>query len=127
MKKEDLPIRDAFTLIELLVVIAIIAILAGMLLPALGKAKERAKKIQCLSNLKQMGIGSHMYAEDHKGWLTGAIDDNSDDISWFWPNYIPAGVGASVFACPSTHNFIRTNQSVNPMGRRALTDLQTQA
>ena len=95
--------RSGFTLIELLVVIAIIAILAAMLLPALKSARESARQVSCLSNLRQIGVAFIMYLQDYNDYFP-PYKTESPEV-WWWDRIMKYLDSEDVFKCPSDGDF----------------------
>ena len=111
-------VKSAFTLLELLVVIAVIAILASLLLPALGRAKETARRSSCLGNLRQVNLGIHLYGDDNADSLPILPDPNPypNGVGAYYKQLVKGYLGLSgaasrqekVFICPSDRT-ISTN------------------
>jgi len=100
-------VRRGFTLIELLVVIAIIAILAAILFPVFARAREKARQTSCLSNVKQLGLGIQMYAQDYDEMIVSGVYDYNNSGTWNTGDYswrdaiLPYVKNAQIFVCPS--------------------------
>ena len=113
--------RHGFTLIELLVVIAIIAVLAAILFPVFAQAREKARSISCLSNLKQLGTASMMYSQDYDEMVLPHcfrdFGDTSGSVYYYWFEVVKAYVkNDQVFVCPSHRGAVGGHSFVGSYG-----------
>ena len=118
--KSQSRLRQGFTLIELLVVIAIIAILAAILFPVFAQAREKARGISCLSNIKQLSLGMIMYAQDYdesfpqwrwdQSWKGGSSANPNDATSLWWNAIFPYVKSAPLYTCPDNIYKFTTRQ-----------------
>ncbi|RRJ97638.1 type II secretion system protein [Opitutaceae bacterium TAV4] len=121
--------KRAFTLVELLTVIAIIGVLAGILIPTVAAVRNTARTAQCASNLRQIGMASILFAEDHKGKFTsGRLYNSTEDAEPGLKEYFDGNKNHSVFTCPTlahygvvhTYSQVTTTSSRTQFGQNVL-------